>query len=335
MVYSTENKVFFSTRRAGAGFTSLNNGDIVNAKILSLKEDGSARIFFNGNIFEGNVAGSLKEGDVLKMRVLITGDKVLLIPEPENLAQEKPFSESIFSQLGIPKNELSSAILSFLMTGNQKIEEKSIVKIFNFLKKIKKAPKKAAFAASLLENKGLDLDKELFKKVYSLIFGEEFGEEFDDDLSKENSSDKESLITTDIQEDKQKNDNTENSDSEILTLINHINSGYLHWLVFPFEKTINNTPAKGSVSFLFDINLKTIKYLILHCKLGEESWIFSLKDKLLTFMEENAGKKISKKEAENLEALFSVCLKENGLDSVTAKYGNIFEDEVNSIDIKV
>ncbi len=343
MVYSTENKVFLSTTRAGAGFKSLNNGDLVNAKILSLKENGTARIFFNGNIFEGSVSGSIKEGDALRMRVLITAEKVLLVPESENLAQEKPLGESLFSQLGIPKNELSSAILSFLMTGNQKIEEKSILKIFNFLKKIKKDPKKAVYAAGLLENKGVELDKELFKKVYSLIFGEEFGDDFTDNLNgnsgdEENNDDKKNNenYQENLSENFAKNNDPSSADDfEILAMLNHINSGYLHWIVFPFEKNINEIPAKGSVSFLVDVNLKTLNRLILHCKLRKESWIFSLKDSTLTFMQEDPDKKITAKEAKNMEALFSACLKENSLDFIKVKYGIIFENEVNSIDIKV
>ena len=102
MIYTDGTKVFFTaSRRAASGSMSLKNGDIVNAKILSLKTDGAARIFFNGNIFEGNVSGSLKEGDSLKMRVVIDSDRVLLIPEKGDDASS---AKDIFSKLGLPQS---------------------------------------------------------------------------------------------------------------------------------------------------------------------------------------------------------------------------------------
>ena len=179
MIYTDGTKVFFTaSRRAASGSMSLKNGDIVNAKILSLKTDGSARIFFNGNIFEGNVSGSLKEGDSLKMRVVIDSDRVLLIPEK---GDDVSSAKDIFSKLGLPQNELTSSILAFFTTIESRLDEKSINRIFNFLHKKTaakasgraplKEKEKNAFAASLIESKGIELSDELFLQIYEAIFG--------------------------------------------------------------------------------------------------------------------------------------------------------------------
>ena len=121
MVYTNKTEFFFTSIRADSAFQNLKHGDIVTAKILSLKQGGSARIFFNGANFEGKVLGNnLKEGDSVKMRVVINSDKILLVPENEN--PKIPGNETIFSKLGLPKNELTSAVLSFFISSNIRLD---------------------------------------------------------------------------------------------------------------------------------------------------------------------------------------------------------------------
>ncbi len=318
-------EIFFSAIRVENNFQGLKNGQLVTAKILNLQENGSARIFFNGKTFEGTIAGSVKEGDALNMRVLITEGKILLVPNSEGGIQKLSQNDSLFAQLGLPKNELSSAILSFLMTSETRIDVKTSTRLFEFLKNIKKNKKKAVFLAGLLQNKGLKLDEELFKKVYPLVYGEEFGEEQEDNLSHNFAN-----------PDKEQKNNSE--DEEILNLINHIANEKLHWIVLPFDKQINELTAKGSVSLLLDTKLKQLRKLVMHCKLGEESWLFSLQDKELKFMqEENETSKIlSKKEEKAMEDLLQLSLQENGLSNISVKYESIFkEDRPSSIDLSV
>ncbi len=319
-------EIFFSAIRVENSSQGLKNGQIVRAKILNLQGNGSTRIFFNGNIFEGTIAGSVKEGDMLNMRVLITEGKIFLVPDDGKGVQRLAQNDSLFTQLGLPKNELSSAILSFLMTSESRFDEKTTARLFNFLKNIKKNKKKATFAAGIIENKGLELNKELFRKVYPILFGEEFEDDNEKNLQ--------NFLTDNNSPKKDTND----QDNEILELINHINSGKLHWLVLPFDKQINDTQAKGSVSLLLDTKLKNCRKLVMHCKLGEENWLFSLKDKQFIFMQENGetAQPFSKKEQRAMEELFTFCLQENGLDDISVKYDSIFgEDAPTSVNISV
>ena len=317
MIYTDGTKVFFTaSRRAASGSMSLKNGDIVNAKILSLKTDGAARIFFNGNIFEGNVSGSLKEGDSLKMRVVIDSDRVLLIPEKGDDASS---AKDIFSKLGLPQNELTSSILAFFTAIESRLDEKSINRIFNFLHKKTagkasdraslKEKEKSAFAASLIESKGIELSDELFSQIYEAIFG----------------------------------GGKEKNDDEVLEMINHLKGDGLHWIILPFDREFDSSKASGSLALLLDISLKELKSLVLRCNFkssGEdESWIFSLQDKEFTFMREDT--ELSQKEKTNLEKLFTSCLTETGFfDSDTAsvfvRYGEPSKYEPPlSVDLRV
>lgn len=317
MIYTDGTKVFFTaSRRAASGSMSLKNGDIVNAKILSLKTDGAARIFFNGNIFEGNVSGSLKEGDSLKMRVVIDSDRVLLIPEKGDDASS---AKDIFSKLGLPQNELTSSILAFFTAIESRLDEKSINRIFNFLHKKTagkasdraslKEKEKSAFAASLLESKGFELSDELFSQIYEAIFG----------------------------------GGREKNDDEVLEMINHLKGEGLHWIILPFDREFDSSKASGSLALLLDISLKALKSMVLRCNFkssGEdESWIFSLQDKEFTFMREDI--ELSQKEKTDLEELFTSCLTETGFfDSDTAsvfvRYGEPSKYELPlSVDLRV
>ncbi len=317
MIYTDGTKVFFTaSRRAASGSMSLKNGDIVNAKILSLKTDGAARIFFNGNIFEGNVSGSLKEGDSLKMRVVIDSDRVLLIPEKGDDASS---AKDIFSKLGLPQNELTSSILAFFTAIESRLDEKLINRIFNFLHKKTaakasgraslKEKEKSTFAASLIESKGIELSDELFSQIYEAIFG----------------------------------GGREKNDDEVLEMINHLKGEGLHWIILPFDREFDSSKASGSLALLLDISLKALKSMVLRCNFknsGEdESWIFSLKDKEFTFMREDT--ELSQKEKTNLEKLFTSCLTEAGFfDSDTAsvfvRYGEPSKYEPPlSVDLRV
>ncbi len=336
-------EIFFSAIRVENDFQGLKNGQTVRAKILNLQENGSARIFFNGKSLEGTIAGSVKEGELLNMRVLITEGKIFLVPEDGAGLQKLSQNDNLFAQLGLPKNELSSAILSFLMTSESRFDAKTTTRLFNFLKNIKKNKRKAGFAAGILNNKGLDLTKELFRKLYPLIFGEEFGEEFEDELefkdddSRKDESDK-NFQNFHLENKSPKKKAENDSDKDILELINHINSGNLHWLVLPFDKQINDKHARGSVSLLLDTSLKNCRKLVMHCKLANENWVFSLENKQFTFMQEDGdkAKSFSKKEEQAMEELFSLCLKKNGLDDIAVRYKKSFgEDRPTAINISV
>lgn len=338
MVYTNKTEFFFTSIRADSAFQNLKHGDIVTAKILSLKQGGSARIFFNGANFEGKVLGNnLKEGDSVKMRVVINSDKILLVPENEN--PKIPGNETIFSKLGLPKNELTSAVLSFFISSNIRLDETGINKIIRFLKNTKKDKNKAAFAAGLIESKGISLDKNIFDKVYSIIFGEKDSEEEQNKKSQEEQG---------IKNNKEFSENTissfnqdfNNDDLEIFEMINHIRDKSLQWIVMPFKKNFENAidlidkdkNISGTIALLLDTNLKTCKTIVLRCKIGKEIWIFSVKDKTCTFMQEKSG--FTKHEKESMENLLSICFAENSIFNLKVKYGSpSYESDISGLDI--
>lgn len=353
-MYTRETQFFFVSRRAESGFYSLKNGDIVSAKILSVKAGGFARIFFNGSIFEGRISGNLKEGDALKMRVVIEGGRVLLVPESENLGETRR-SETVFSKLGLPKNELTSAVLSFLTSSASRLEEGHINKLLAFLKDIKKDKAKAVFAGGLLESKGIEPDEAVFNRVYALIFGDE------DEAGSRQKKDKpdggafayadaDRAGGRSAQKDSERSDSFDAEDLALFEMLNHTRSNGMHWIVIPFKKdfsvagnkTYEKTAASnlekkitGSLSLLLDLNLKTCRNIVLRCKVQNEAWLFSIKDKVCTFMQEGAA--FSEKEKAALQELLSVCLAENGAAGIGVKYGRqpLDEDELLPLDVRV
>lgn len=344
LIRSTNSSFFISSQPNGhIKSENLHNGDIVSAKILSLHLDGKARVFFNGTTFNGNVLGKIQEGDVLKMQVLIQDGKVFLVPVEESSASFKPMAERIFSDLGLPKNQLTSSIISFLVSSERTLDTNTIIKLFNFLKNKNADTKKAAFSAGLLDGKGVELNDEIFKKVYSSIFSEEDGSnEFANDGNQKNDDDQheqhieqQNLFFSD--QDLQ-NYNLEkfykniNENNSIFELINHLPSKNLHWIVLPFEKQMSETKLVGSVSILLDINLKTFKQVVLYCDIESEKWTFILKDNFLTFECENS--QFEKDKMKTLEKLLTECLNLSNLKNCVIKYG-INSNEIQPIDLLI
>lgn len=318
MIYTAENNSVFSIQeRSQSGGVNLKDGDIVSAKILSLKDGGNARIFFNGTVFDGTVSGNLKEGNILRMRVVIKSaqgggaDRIFLIPEPENISEKfQPYNTfSLFSKLGLPKNELSSAILSFLTASEHRLDDDTAVRLFRFLKNTKKDVKKAAFVAGLLENKGIEPDDNVFKKVYAALFGNENRREPD------------------------KNGHKPDDDEDVLKLLNHMQSGALHWLVFPFKRNIGEKTVDGSLALLLDLQLKVGRLTVMRCKFENEEWIFILKDNRFSF--ECESRAITEKEKNSLQTLFSQCLVESGLTGISVAYGITEDWDFDGVNIVV
>ena len=136
---------------------------------------------------------------------------------------------------------MTSSILAFFTAIESRLDEKSINRIFNFLHKktAGKASgraslnekKKSAFAASLIESRGIELSDELFSQIYEAIFG----------------------------------GGSEKNDDEVLEMINHLKGEGLHWIILPFDREFDSSKASGSLALLLDISLKELKSLVLRC----------------------------------------------------------------------
>lgn len=333
MIYASENNFFFSSSaRNEKPVINLKHGDIVSAKIVSLHSDGKARIFFNGSVFEGTVLGNLKDGTLLKMQVVIQGEKIFLVPLEEQTETGFVKQSNFFTELGLPQGELSSAILSFLMASESGLTGNSASKIFSFLRNTKNDKKKAAFSAGLLENKGIELKEEIFKKVYSALFGED-SKDFEDGNFEKKAGDEQHTVTVKAELKNCSEDAKDKEDQNaIFELLNHKRSGSLHWLVLPFEKKLGTVQTTGTLAVLLDLNLKTCRRIAVHCNTENEKWIFILKEKHLRFKCENIS--FSEKEIKVMEELFSACFEKNGLLGITVTYG-IIEDEILSVNLKV
>lgn len=277
------------------------------------------------NIFAENVLTDLKEDTLLKMPIVTQGEKILA-PIKEQTETGYIKQSNFFTELELPQGELSSAILSFLMTSERGLTGNSAEKIFSFLRNTKNDKKKAVFSAGLLENKGIELKEDVFKKVYSALFSEDYE---DGNFEKKDGSGQNIFAvkteTQNFAEDKE-------AQNSIFELLNHKQSGGLHWLVFPFEKDIGTVTADGVLAILLDLNLKTYRRIAVRCAAQNEKWVFMLKEKQFCFKCENIS--FSKKEIAALEELFSACLEKNGIAGITVKYG-IIDDEILPVNLKV
>lgn len=333
MIYTSENNFFFSSpARTENAISRLKHGDIVSAKIISLHSDGKARIFFNGSVFEGTVLGNVKDGALLKMQVVIQGEKIFLVPMEEKPETGVIKQSNFFTELGLPQGELASAILSFLMTSGNGLRGNSAAKLFSFLRNTKTDKKKAVFSAGLLENKGIVLKEDIFKNVYSVLFGED--DEYPKNGNFEKKEDSEQNMMTTKAEPQHCAEAAEDKEElySIFELLNHKRTGCLHWLVLPFEKNLSSTKITGALAMLLDLNLKICRRIAVHCNTENEKWAFVLKEKQFGFICENLS--FSEKEINAMEELFSACLEKNGVSGITVKYG-IIEDEILSVNLKV
>ncbi len=159
--------------------------------------------------------------------VLITSDEKDFF----NYIEVKHF----FENLGLPADKTSLHLIQFFQQLEVKPDIPKLVKCYNLSKKFPKKEGKAAEAAYLLEEKGINADEVKIQNILNLL----------DSSSQKNK------------------DNNDSKENDFLKLINHKAGKNKYWIILPYELKLEKEKANGLIRLLCDRNKKNTEKIII------------------------------------------------------------------------
>ena len=279
-----------------AGYTAIgfSENEVVSVRVLSVLKNNMLRIAVKGAVLEVKALSAyIQEGAFLLMRTHIAGQRIILMPHREVPPTYIPHAD-VFTQLGIPPSDLAATLIAFFRQTEQPLQTRPLLQLLSQLHIFNPHEQKAAFAASLLYSRGIELSPQLIEQCMAAIFGLPFRQASP------------SAATID--------------DADMFRFINHVKTSRNHWVVFPFEKQLD-TRWKGSAAFLLDIHAVRC----LECRLRvrseekQEAWTFALKNRECLFSRQE-GAVLLPHEQNRLAALLQECLNAANAGGYTVRY---------------
>lgn len=236
---------FFSSRNAAALSSLIKSGSVVRADILGPAAGGGTLVRVAGQTITASNISKYAPGDSLDVRVRFDGNTVFLHPVS---APSQNLSANSFTRLGVSETDVVSCLIAFFQKINARLEGRAINSLVRLASRFPGKERRAAEAAAILLERGIEPDFGTVEKFVSCIEGKAgyfSGEKPDAE--------------------------TQNSDRDFLAFINHKKGQDRHWIVIPFRKIFSGQTCSGSVRFLLDsITGKHIETCItfvesLHC----------------------------------------------------------------------
>lgn len=268
-------------------------------------------VSFGGMRFVVSSKLPLKAGDAFRAQIQIRNGVVELVTQkstasttamsggvtqltnPEELA-------AFLTKLNLPPDDISLTLIRFLQQSGLTFRPALLDKARRLAQKFPGLEDIASEVALLLEEKGIEADIDSVSEMLSLLFGDFNNDEIDMDRgkhqenrkqknrnSKDNNTDGDDIASQDgnYSFSLDKNYSPDNDfiarvsslPPGVLTLVNHIKSGNLHWLVLPFEiQDEGNTISSGTLRILCDLSKKKVEKILISMSSGESAKSFAI-----------------------------------------------------------
>lgn len=272
---------------------SAGGGSVVFVKILKNNGGGSCTVSFAGNKFNVKSEIPLKEGQSFKAVLKSDGNRIMLVPqETEGRAESVQRGQTpmileqsvlpdgtpgaqlavYLSKMGLVPDKAAVTIMQFLQQTGLKLDTSIMQKAQRLALKFPGKEKKAAEAAILLLENGISSDEELLEKILAIF------EHEGTDPSDQNSAQSDQNGTPSDQSFLN-NLFTNNLPSHegLLSFLNHYARNRHHWIILPYEFSLQNEKATGLLRFLLDKEEKKVEKILINCNFSVKKLFFVLK----------------------------------------------------------
>lgn len=235
---STTGSLFFTFNGTTELTKTVPSGSLVRVEILGSVSGGRTLVKIAGHIFSATGLKLFKDGEILNARIRFSGTTVYLHSVSPKMIQ---VSSTVFSRLGIEKTQVSSFLIAFFQKINARLDAKNIVALSKIVSRFPGKEIRAAEAATLLFERGIEGTFESVARLIRAIEG-----------------------------------NLEDGDRDFLAFVNHKKGQKNHWIIVPFKQLIGDHMCSGSIRFLLDT--ETMKFLEARITIFENSrcWDFIL-----------------------------------------------------------
>ncbi|MBQ2600844.1 MAG: hypothetical protein II584_00420 [Treponema sp.] len=259
-------------------------------RVLSAEGDGSFIVSAGGNRISVRSEANLSVGQtfVASVRSDQSG-RVILTPVPDSNFGEMPApgtSESLLYAQGDAVSGLAYRVLQFMEQSGMKIDRSLMEKAVSVGKRFPGKERLASEAAAILLQKGIVPNDDEVLALMSMSVGDYSGGKNQGGRNADESAD-----------GRKRQDSDENflerlypagtgSETGLLTFMNHVKSGKMHWIFLPYEWKLGKETASGTVRILLDLESRCAEKIHLDCELNSTKYFFVL------YCNESKGKEI-------------------------------------------
>ena len=241
-------------RLSGTGVLSgtLRDGEVVRVEVLGGSSPGRVRVRLAGSVVNASDIRGVSPGDVFRARVRLASGAVLLTPLTGDVPIA-PRDDSPFLRLGLPETPITVGLIAFFRSINARLDPALVRGITTLAGRFPGRESRAAEAAAILAERGIEPDEESVARLLSCMEGAAA------------LADGEGLAGEDPGESRR-----------FLSFVNAKKGSDLHWVVVPFAVTLAGRSCRGSVRFLLDLAQGTVTETRVTCLDGNRTWDFAL-----------------------------------------------------------
>ncbi len=270
----------FLSQQTGA---PIKDGDTVFVRILSTQGDGTVQASMRGKIFTAKTEFTSEPGSTFNARVHISGDgKITLERLPFHADSTNHQAGSLLSMLlaeGLPADDVMVRILQFVQQTGLRADKSIMMKARRISQRFPGKEKQAAEIAALLLEKGIDAPDEKIQEILNLMENGDFGHSSgweqnprgDEDEKEHGSRGKDGENFLDILFCEKIPDKT-----GLLTLMNHVSTGRMHWIILPYRWDSPNGLGSGIIRILIDTEARSTEKVEINCKINSTNYFFVL-----------------------------------------------------------
>jgi hypothetical protein len=250
---------------------TLRDGELVRVEVLAGSSPGRVRVRLAGSVVSASDIRGVSPGDVFRARVRLTAGAVLLTPLTDDLPAA-PSGDSPFQRLGLPETPITAALIAFFRSINVRLDPSLVRGIAALAARFPGREARAAEAAAILAERGIEPDEESVARLLSCLEGTSGlpgGEGFTGEGSgagAEESGDQNSA----------QGDPHSGKSRRFLSFINAKKGSDFHWVIVPFAVALAGRPCRGSVRFLLDLARGMVTETRITVLDGRRTWDFDL-----------------------------------------------------------
>lgn len=275
---------------------SLRDGGFAFIKVVSKDEANLYTVSLGSKNIQAFSSYSLQEGTILRVQIRLKENKVFLVPESKEkdlgtngvhkltatMLEEGVAPSQItqrFAQMGLPFDAVSLRLINFLQYFGLKVNSSLLSKCRLLASKFSGREKEAGEVALFLAEKGITPDEDNVTLLLNLLMdGVLLDKEMPSHPDKGFSSEKNGKFVLGKLYDSPLE--SVKSGHGLLTLVNHICSGRLHWITLPY---IFSPCAEdyemcfcGNIRVLMNIEEKKTEKIIVTAESGTNKYCFVL-----------------------------------------------------------
>jgi len=252
----------------------LHPGEFVSLKIVKSLFHNKWAVSIGGKLLTAYSDIDLNPGQVVKARVLVEENRLVLKIAPKNIDAVNVLLE----KYSIEPDALTRAIvMSFLKTGLA-VREENIIAIKNLIKNSKKSKTKLIRLLTIMLDKGITLKHLDMEKILPLIFEDSQSSRKERERRKKQGYNREKRLEELKKYINSRVESVSSSDANLLQIFNHIKAVHDNWITTPFRIENEKITLSGSIRIQYDYFKKIVNIIVIQCSFDSVDLSFILKN---------------------------------------------------------